>query len=193
MIHDDSARLYQAIFAGLVPTDCLSIESCRKQIERCDRQPIKFPVTVQLLQIYDRMSGKPLVSNAAHTYMQLVVAGCELYPNSFAVTAVKATYLDLFSPLISGLQDGEHTEAERSFTCEKCRNSSHILGIPMGATSEEIKEAYRDLAKVWHPDRFVADDERVCRKAEVRMKEINHAYSQLEAHILEGCAAVHQE
>lgn len=45
---------------------------------------------------------------------------------------------------------------------------------------DEIKTAYRDLAQVWHPDRF-AHDERLRRKAEQNLQRINQAYQVLEA------------
>ena len=32
-----------------------------------------------------------------------------------------------------------------------------VLGLAPGASAQEIKAAYRDLAKVWHPDRFAHD------------------------------------
>ena len=54
-----------------------------------------------------------------------------------------------------------------------------ILGLPETATPSQIKEAYRDLAKVWHPDRF-ASDPRLCAKAEERLKQINEAYQGLQ-------------
>lgn len=53
------------------------------------------------------------------------------------------------------------------------------LGLHHGATMTEIKQAYRDLAKVWHPDRFSRNDERLQRKAETKLKEINAAYAYL--------------
>jgi hypothetical protein len=53
-----------------------------------------------------------------------------------------------------------------------------ILGVPESATLEEMKEAYKDLAKVWHPDRFV-ENPRLQKKATERLTEINVAYETL--------------
>ena len=53
-----------------------------------------------------------------------------------------------------------------------------ILGLQPGATQKEIKQAYLDLAKVWHPDRF-PNDPRLQQKAQEKLKEINEAYSHL--------------
>lgn len=53
-----------------------------------------------------------------------------------------------------------------------------VLGLEKGASQEEIRRAYRDLAKVWHPDRFV-NNARLYLKAEEKLKEINHAYDRL--------------
>jgi curved DNA-binding protein CbpA len=55
-----------------------------------------------------------------------------------------------------------------------------ILGLGPGATSVEIKEAYRDLVKVWHPDRF-GSDPRLRQKAEDKLKQINNAYLVLQS------------
>jgi molecular chaperone DnaJ len=46
------------------------------------------------------------------------------------------------------------------------------LGVDRNATEEEIKKAYRRLARRWHPDRNPDDP-----KAEERFKEIQEAYS----------------
>lgn len=53
-----------------------------------------------------------------------------------------------------------------------------LLGLKPGASAQEIKAAYRDLAKVWHPDRF-AHDARLQEKAQNKLKEINEAYEAL--------------
>lgn len=50
-----------------------------------------------------------------------------------------------------------------------------ILGVDRNATAQEIKKAYKQLAKKWHPD-LNRDDPKT---AEAKMKEINVAYTTL--------------
>jgi hypothetical protein len=56
--------------------------------------------------------------------------------------------------------------------------SLRVLGLAPGATEQAIKEAYRDLVKVWHPDRF-GSDVRLRAKAQERLKEVNAAFAKL--------------
>jgi len=53
-----------------------------------------------------------------------------------------------------------------------------LLGVKPGVSSGELKAAHRDLAKVWHPDRF-GHDLRLQEKAQEKLKEINEAYELL--------------
>jgi hypothetical protein len=53
-----------------------------------------------------------------------------------------------------------------------------LLGVKPGVSSRELKAAHRDLAKVWHPDRF-GHDPRLQQKAQEKLKEINEAYDLL--------------
>src|SRR6201997_2308785 len=54
------------------------------------------------------------------------------------------------------------------------RDYYETLGVPKTATEEEIKKAFRKLARKYHPD--VAKDKKA---AEERFKEINEAYEVL--------------
>ena len=48
-----------------------------------------------------------------------------------------------------------------------------ILNIPPTATDEEVKRAYRDLARKYHPDNY--HDTPLADLAQEKMKEINEA------------------
>lgn len=48
-----------------------------------------------------------------------------------------------------------------------------ILGVDKSASDDEVKKAYRKLAKEWHPDRHKGNDKDSARK---KFKEINEAY-----------------
>lgn len=53
-----------------------------------------------------------------------------------------------------------------------------ILGIKAGTSQAEVKQAYRRLAKLWHPDRF-SHDLALKQQAEEKLKAINEAYQYL--------------
>lgn len=54
-----------------------------------------------------------------------------------------------------------------------------ILGVGRDATDAEIKDAYRKLARKYHPDNF-ANDETARSMAEEKMKDINEAYDTIQ-------------
>lgn len=56
----------------------------------------------------------------------------------------------------------------------KTLNAYEILNVAPTASRDEIREAYRALARRWHPDRFLAGPERDW--ANNRMADINAAY-----------------
>ncbi len=55
------------------------------------------------------------------------------------------------------------------------RECYRMLEVDPGASPELVKRAYRDLVKVWHPDRFT-DDPGLQSRAQEKLKQINLAY-----------------
>ena len=58
------------------------------------------------------------------------------------------------------------------------RDSYDILGVSRDATDEQIKAAYHDLARKYHPDNF-DDDNPLKDLAKDKMQEINAAYDDI--------------
>lgn len=57
-----------------------------------------------------------------------------------------------------------------------------VLGVSLTDSPKTIKAAYRELAQLWHPDRYV-DDPELQSRAEEEIKEINQAYSEIKAYL----------
>ena len=56
-------------------------------------------------------------------------------------------------------------------------NPYEVLGIKEGASEEEIKRAYRELVKKYHPDQY--RDNPLSKLAEEKLREVNEAYDYL--------------
>lgn len=66
------------------------------------------------------------------------------------------------------------------------RDPYQVLGVPNTATDEEIKKAYRNLARKYHPDNY--HDNPLADLAQERMKEINEAYETIQAQRKRGAS-----
>ena len=58
------------------------------------------------------------------------------------------------------------------------KNPYDVLGVPPNATDEEVKRAWRDLARKYHPDKY--RDSELADLAGEKMKEINAAYEEIQ-------------
>lgn len=55
-----------------------------------------------------------------------------------------------------------------------------ILEIDRSASNEEVKRAYRTMAKKYHPDRVNTQDEAIRKGAEEKFKQVQMAYEQIQ-------------
>ncbi|MEZ5403251.1 MAG: WG repeat-containing protein [Bryobacteraceae bacterium] len=66
------------------------------------------------------------------------------------------------------------------FMTDDIRRAYDLLELSITACPDEVKAAYRDLVKIWHPDRFQNDSDSVRSRAERKLKEITAAYERLQ-------------
>lgn len=64
------------------------------------------------------------------------------------------------------------------------KNPYTVLGVSENATDAEIKKAYRELAKKYHPDNY--QDSPLADVASEKMKEVNEAYDEIQRLRREG-------
>ena len=58
------------------------------------------------------------------------------------------------------------------------RDPYSVLGISQNASDDEVKKAYRELARKYHPDNY--HDNPLADLAQEKMKEINAAYDAIQ-------------
>jgi hypothetical protein len=56
-----------------------------------------------------------------------------------------------------------------------------LFGLNKNFTQSQLKQSYKDLVQVWHPDKYLHNP-RLKHKAEEKLKEINSAYKTLEVY-----------
>ena len=66
------------------------------------------------------------------------------------------------------------------------RDPYQVLGVPSTATDDEVKKAYRNLARKYHPDNY--HDNPLADLAQERMKEINEAYEEIQTQRKRGAS-----
>jgi len=59
-------------------------------------------------------------------------------------------------------------------------NAYKILEVEKSATDDEVKKAYRKMAKKYHPDRVVTENEAIKKGAEEKFKEVQKAYETIQ-------------
>ncbi|WP_339626480.1 TerB family tellurite resistance protein [uncultured Maribacter sp.] len=63
---------------------------------------------------------------------------------------------------------------------KSANNSYKILDVLKSATDAEVKKAYREMAKKYHPDRVNTQDEAIKKGAEEKFKQVQAAYETIQ-------------
>jgi DnaJ like chaperone protein len=63
---------------------------------------------------------------------------------------------------------------------KSANNSYKILDVQKSATDAEVKKAYREMAKKYHPDRVNTQDEAIKKGAEEKFKQVQAAYETIQ-------------
>jgi hypothetical protein len=68
------------------------------------------------------------------------------------------------------------------------REALRLLHLDPGCSRDQLRRAYLDMVKVWHPDRFQTDS-KLRAKAERTLQSINDAYALLQGRVSSSTAA----
>ncbi|WP_419213372.1 TerB family tellurite resistance protein [Maribacter sp. X9] len=71
-------------------------------------------------------------------------------------------------------------ESIKAMFIKSADNSYKILDIEKSATDAEVKKAYREMAKKYHPDRVNTKDEAIKKGAEEKFKQVQTAYETIQ-------------
>ena len=79
------------------------------------------------------------------------------------------------------LRVGQHDfESIMAMFIKSADTTYKIFEIEKNATDDEVKKAYRTMAKKYHPDRVVTENEAIRKGAEEKFKEVQKAYETIQ-------------
>ena len=187
------AGIYQVLAAQLEPKVYLDLDACIEKISTCKHNPLSLPLALEPLRPYDQINGTNLAHKAADSYWSLVKSAVRCCADSRPTAIIEAAYFEKLKPFLSlnGSNGGSDesssngnngsSNANSNGSCPKCVEYYPVLRLKPDASKKDIKTAYRDLAQIYHPDRFEGHHERLRRTAEEEMKKVNEAY----VHVME--------
>ncbi|WP_224488368.1 TerB family tellurite resistance protein [Robertkochia flava] len=72
-------------------------------------------------------------------------------------------------------------ESVKAMFVKSADNAYKILEIDASATDAEVKKAYRQMVKKYHPDKVRSEDEAIKKGAEDKFREVQRAYEQIQS------------
>src|ERR1039458_4896599 len=161
-----------------------ALEKASQDPDLCE---IKLPNTLMCLVVFDQKHGTQHAVSLAKYYLKYISALSTSGDSDFTAARqyVLRKYSELLEPYaIECAEGGDNgsSAANSDGSCNECAKHYAILRLPPDASKSEMKTAYRNLAQIYHPDRFQGNNESLRRTAEEELKLVNLAYSHVMGH-----------
>ena len=142
---------------------------------------------VGILTTYDQLQGTQLASMAASKYLDIVGDVASHCGDSLAARLVSIAYVEILRPYVRSTEAGDHdgysgASRKSGFNaagCEQCAQGYQLLGLPEGATEDELKRKRRAWVEILHPDQLGSKSEKARHAGEEQLKSINVAYDHI--------------
>lgn len=105
-----------------------------------------------------------------HYLFGIASADGSTHENEVDVISIIAKYM--------GISSSDFQSIKAMFV-QQVDSAYKILGIDSNATDDEVKKAYREMAKKYHPDKVAYLGEDVRKSAEQKLQEVNEAYEKI--------------
>ena len=125
-----------------------------------------YDVSQQVGRFMDYSSKLQLL----HFLFGIASADGSTHENEIDVISVIAKYMGISSIDFQSI---------KAMFVQQVDSSYKILGIEPTATDDEVKKAYREMAKKYHPDKVAYLGEDVRKSAEQKLQEVNEAYEKI--------------
>ena len=125
-----------------------------------------YEVSQQVGRFMDYSSKLQLL----HYLFGIVSADGTTHENEVDVISVISKYM--------GISSSDFQSIKAMFV-QQVDSAYKILGIDANATDDEVKKAYREMAKKYHPDKVAYLGEDVRKSAEQKLQEVNDAYDKI--------------
>lgn len=125
-----------------------------------------YDVSQQVGRFMDYSSKLQLL----HYLFGIASADDSIHENEIDVISVIAKYM--------GISSADYQSIKAMFV-QDVDSAYKILGVDSNATDDEIKKAYREMAKKYHPDKVAYLGEDVRKSAEQKLQEVNEAYEKI--------------
>ena len=95
--------------------------------------------------------------------------------------SVSKAEIDKLKEIAGYLRIGSYDfESIKAMFIKSTDNAYKILEIEKTASDDEVKKAYRKMAKKYHPDKVVTENEAIKKGAEEKFKQVQKAYEQIQ-------------